>query len=400
MNMNWGAGIPLLGYSPHEDNFHSPVQPMAGAGAFPVVDNEPCSRMMWGIEQSTNITDVLTVTDHCARRLGNANHFSHYFFCGSRHFSLDEPTFFSVSNAPRGLLELANYPRRRSTTQWHLKDPFLSCIPKDQFMPFHWSRRDLHDDSELFEALEKAGIASGVSFVSRGITQDVMCLTLMVSEILRGNPAGGQPDTDTFFALHGMGVHSDLQTPTGLLASKPISGRVFGHIERSCQPARPRPASLGVAADSGLGDAPGLDFQLELRNEKLDNLWKPDDVLGHMTDIRIWSKANLLTATAMDRVRRVIEALGSRPDFPHEEVAILPQLSAQEINVGRHMVAGLMSKVIADRLNCSTANVNYHIRGIYKKLGVRTRGAAVAKLQVLGVGDARTGTHVSKGQGA
>ncbi len=54
-------------------------------------------------------------------------------------------------------------------------------------------------------------------------------------------------------------------------------------------------------------------------------------------------------------------------------------LSSREREVLELMVAGLIKKEIADRLNLSYHTVDNHLRSIYTKLQVHTRGSAVAK---------------------
>ncbi len=54
-------------------------------------------------------------------------------------------------------------------------------------------------------------------------------------------------------------------------------------------------------------------------------------------------------------------------------------LSARESEILHLMVKGLIKKEIADRLNLSYHTVDNHLRKIYSKLQVHTRGGAVAK---------------------
>lgn len=54
-------------------------------------------------------------------------------------------------------------------------------------------------------------------------------------------------------------------------------------------------------------------------------------------------------------------------------------LSSREREVLELMVAGLIKKEIADRLHLSYHTVDNHLRSIYSKLQVHTRGGAVAK---------------------
>jgi DNA-binding NarL/FixJ family response regulator len=65
--------------------------------------------------------------------------------------------------------------------------------------------------------------------------------------------------------------------------------------------------------------------------------------------------------------------LNEKPESDNEP------LSERERDVLVWMAQGLTKKEIATRLNLSTHTVNSHLRSIYTKLHVNTRGAAVAK---------------------
>jgi DNA-binding CsgD family transcriptional regulator len=51
-------------------------------------------------------------------------------------------------------------------------------------------------------------------------------------------------------------------------------------------------------------------------------------------------------------------------------------LTARELEVLRHVAAGLSDAETAARLYLSVRTVNAHLRSIYRKLGVRSRAAA------------------------
>lgn len=77
------------------------------------------------------------------------------------------------------------------------------------------------------------------------------------------------------------------------------------------------------------------------------------------------------------RVARMVLDMFSRQN-------VMPQradygLSAREKEILEWMVKGLIKKEIADRLGVSYHTVNNHLRSIYEKLHVHTRGGAVAK---------------------
>lgn len=56
------------------------------------------------------------------------------------------------------------------------------------------------------------------------------------------------------------------------------------------------------------------------------------------------------------------------------------QLTAREQSVLNALVAGQLYKEIADQLNVSEHTVHFHIRNVYKKLQVRSRSQAIAKV--------------------
>ena len=73
--------------------------------------------------------------------------------------------------------------------------------------------------------------------------------------------------------------------------------------------------------------------------------------------------------------RLVLNMFTSRAAPPRHEYG----LSAREREVLELMVQGLIKKEIADRLGLSYHTVDNHLRSIYAKLQVHTRGGAVAK---------------------
>lgn len=79
---------------------------------------------------------------------------------------------------------------------------------------------------------------------------------------------------------------------------------------------------------------------------------------------------------AMDRqiARRVLEMF-SRMATPHADYG----LTEREREILQHLVDGLTKQQIAERLALSPHTVDGHVRNIYTKLHVNTRGGAVAK---------------------
>jgi DNA-binding NarL/FixJ family response regulator len=73
--------------------------------------------------------------------------------------------------------------------------------------------------------------------------------------------------------------------------------------------------------------------------------------------------------------RMVLNMFASRAAAPRQDYG----LSAREREVLELAVRGLVKKEIADRLDLSYHTVDNHLRSIYTKLQVHTRGGAVAK---------------------
>jgi DNA-binding CsgD family transcriptional regulator len=70
-----------------------------------------------------------------------------------------------------------------------------------------------------------------------------------------------------------------------------------------------------------------------------------------------------------------------------------PALSSREREIGRMIAKGYTNKTIAVVLEISSWTVDTHVRRIFAKLGVRSRGAMVARLAaagLVGAGDDRT----------
>jgi LuxR family maltose regulon positive regulatory protein len=60
-------------------------------------------------------------------------------------------------------------------------------------------------------------------------------------------------------------------------------------------------------------------------------------------------------------------------------------LTAREAEVLAHLDQGLSNKAIAQRLLVSAGTVKTHTHRIYRKLGVRSRTAAIARARELGL---------------
>jgi DNA-binding NarL/FixJ family response regulator len=75
------------------------------------------------------------------------------------------------------------------------------------------------------------------------------------------------------------------------------------------------------------------------------------------------------------QVARSVLDMFARLPKPHQDYG----LTAREVEILELMVGGLIKKEIADKLSISYHTVDTHLRNIYTKLHVHTRGGAVAK---------------------
>jgi DNA-binding NarL/FixJ family response regulator len=57
----------------------------------------------------------------------------------------------------------------------------------------------------------------------------------------------------------------------------------------------------------------------------------------------------------------------------------ISKLSDRELEILQYMVGGMSNKLIADRCFISTNTVKFHIRNIYEKLQVNSKGSAIAQ---------------------
>jgi DNA-binding NarL/FixJ family response regulator len=71
---------------------------------------------------------------------------------------------------------------------------------------------------------------------------------------------------------------------------------------------------------------------------------------------------------------------GANPNRPSESL-----LSAREIEVLSLVAEGLSDAQVAEKLYVSPRTVSGHLRGAYRKLGVKSRTAAVKKVGELGL---------------
>ena len=73
--------------------------------------------------------------------------------------------------------------------------------------------------------------------------------------------------------------------------------------------------------------------------------------------------------------RKVLEFFSSSPVSKNNEYA----LSSREIEILSHLVNGHSYKMIADACFITVSTVQFHIKGIYKKLHVNSKSEAIIK---------------------
>jgi LuxR family maltose regulon positive regulatory protein len=76
----------------------------------------------------------------------------------------------------------------------------------------------------------------------------------------------------------------------------------------------------------------------------------------------------------MDRVRRV--AAETRRDIDHGRLALVEPLTERERDVLRFLPSRLTVREIADHLHVSVNTLKFHLKVIYRKLGVSSRDEA------------------------
>ena len=136
-------------------------------------------------------------------------------------------------------------------------------------------------------------------------------------------------------------------------------------------------AFLLLAATRRLvGDGPGASASVDRAQEILDRLPDPGALVARAADLR-----ELLAAPA-----RHVTAFGE-------------ELSEREVVVLRLAADGLQQREIADQLFISYNTVKSHLKAAYRKLGVTSREAAIARLQAMEHGPAATTRVSSPGGG-
>jgi DNA-binding NarL/FixJ family response regulator len=113
----------------------------------------------------------------------------------------------------------------------------------------------------------------------------------------------------------------------------------------------------------------------------------PDVLRSALTDFR-----QLGARPAAAIVARKLRALGERglPRGPRPATAANPAgLTQREVDVLSLLATGMRNAEIAERLVLSARTVDHHVSAILRKLGARSRGAAVLAAVRLGLTEAQ-----------
>lgn len=81
----------------------------------------------------------------------------------------------------------------------------------------------------------------------------------------------------------------------------------------------------------------------------------------------------------LDKIRR----RRPRPDTPEKKLPGMERLTEQEKRILLQIANGLSNKEIGDRLNIASETVKYHLKNVYRKLGVNNRVQALQSAQAL-----------------
>jgi len=93
--------------------------------------------------------------------------------------------------------------------------------------------------------------------------------------------------------------------------------------------------------------------------------------------------------------RRILQEFKSMDKNPDHEIADIYSLTAREEEILKELIRGKSYKEISSSLNISSHTVNNHIRKIYEKMRVNSRGEAVAKA----LGSDKNGNSHQSGKG-
>lgn len=316
--------------------------------------------------QAKTLYEVLDLADQYARRMAH----EHYLYCGAIDMCAVNSGRFSVARAPWPLLQLSGYERSSCLPANNLQNLFLGLVSGSHFVPEYWDIKYVESRGlpELAKILTECGITSGVTFVIRGLNEDVGCLTLM-NRIDEGAQRG--PMHFPFFAMRAddMGAMSSEQHMTGNTGQLPSKNLVCISMSQKC--VRCTKQSEGLFRVFSHPKEKQPDEQVYIKQS-----------IKPLSFMELFLVANILLRFSMQSARYLLDQAVVKSDNRINRQLLL---SSREFEVSRHLVAGSLSKVIASDLGCSISNVNYHIGNIFKKLNVKTRAAAVSRLRSMGV---------------
>ncbi|AEF40782.1 helix-turn-helix transcriptional regulator [Hoyosella subflava] len=121
----------------------------------------------------------------------------------------------------------------------------------------------------------------------------------------------------------------------------------------------------------------GTNLIVDIRDQGPGGL--DSDTLRHQLDARARALGATLTIEVLDGWgSRVIITYPLEPPATRANEELLADLNAREREVLAHLSSGKRNKAIADELGVSESTVKFHVGKILRKLGVATRGEAVA----------------------
>jgi DNA-binding CsgD family transcriptional regulator len=161
-----------------------------------------------------------------------------------------------------------------------------------------------------------------------------------------------------------------------------------------------------LADDTQMPDALADPYLLEASGDAVAAArWWQDRECGYDAALTLASSNDpVLLRRALDEFRRLgagpagtivarkLRALGERglPRGPRPATAANPAgLTERELDVLSLLAAGMRNAEIADRLVVSARTVDHHVSAILRKLGARSRGAAVLTAVRLGLAEAQ-----------